>query len=132
VRGPSTVRGTSSVCGQSPAFSPPLTPSFPTARAAAARAAATCAAAAKAIVATAIAAATGADEARTAEAGHSGGCEAGGSRPAGAGEAAGSVHVHTAEAVRVAVALYSVTALRARRSARSCSVGVMGFSPTVS
>jgi hypothetical protein len=51
----------------------------------------------------AIAAATGADEARTAEAGYSGRCEAGGRRPAGAGEAAESVHVRAAEAFRMPV-----------------------------
>jgi hypothetical protein len=71
----------------------------------AARAAAACAAAARAIIAAAIAAATGADEARTAKAGHSGGYEAGGRRPAGAGEAAESVHVRAAEDVGVAGAL---------------------------
>jgi hypothetical protein len=72
---------------------------------AAARAVAARAAAARAIIAAAIAAATGADEARTAEARHRAGCEAGGRRPAGAGEAAESVHVRAAEAVRVAGAV---------------------------
>jgi hypothetical protein len=69
---------------------------------AAARAVVARAAVARAIIAAAIAAATGADEARTAEAGHSGGCEAGGRRPAGAGEDAESVHVRAAAAVPVA------------------------------
>jgi hypothetical protein len=72
------------------------------ARAVAARAAAARAAVARAIIAAAIAAATGADEARTAEAEHSGGCEAGGRRPADAGEDGKSVHVRAAEAVRAA------------------------------
>jgi hypothetical protein len=72
------------------------------ARAVAARAAAARAAVARAIIPAAIAAATGPNEARTAEAGHSGGCEAGGRRPAGAGEEAESVHVRAAEAARVA------------------------------
>jgi hypothetical protein len=75
------------------------------ARAAAARAAAARAAAIGAVVAAASASATGADEARTAESGPNGGCEAGGRRPAGAGEAPESVHVRAAEAVRVADAL---------------------------
>jgi hypothetical protein len=72
---------------------------------AAARAAAARAAAARAIIAAAIVAATGADDARTAEAGHSGGYEAGGRRPAGAGEDPEFGHVRAAEAVRVAGAL---------------------------
>jgi hypothetical protein len=72
------------------------------ARAAAARAAAARAAVARAIIAAAIAAATGADEARTAEAGHSGGCEAGERRPADAREDGKSMHVRATEAVRVA------------------------------
>jgi hypothetical protein len=71
-------------------------------RAAAARAAAARAAVARAIIAAAIAAATGADEARTAEAGHSGGCEAGERRPADAREDGKSMHVRATEAVRVA------------------------------
>jgi hypothetical protein len=101
------------------------------ARTAAARAAAARAAAIGAAFAAAIASATGADEARTAEPGPNGGCEAGGRRPAGAGEAAESVHVRAAEVVRVADALESETATRSWRSARSWSVGVLGISPTV-
>jgi hypothetical protein len=79
-------------------------------RDAGARAVAACDAAARAyaagaIIAAAIAAAASTDEARAAEAGHNGGCEAGGRRPAGAGEAAESVYVRAAKAVRVAKAL---------------------------
>jgi hypothetical protein len=75
------------------------------ARAVAALAAAARAAAAGAIIAAARAAATGANEARTVKTGHNGGCEAGGRRPAGTGEAVGSVHARATEAVQVAGAL---------------------------